>query len=148
MHSLPFLVSSLGRLVMKFALQHYAIFLWCSSLCGLLYFWHLDLCAWHVNIVWPYFQQFLYFRTLRFILISLIVAICHPKLKLWLISCLAFMLFCESQILTYTMAMFDFSKALITCRQEANTVSLKRWVVLMTHLIMSSMTERLVSSTK
>ena len=42
---IQFFFWSLGRLILKFALQHYSISLQCSNLCSPLHFWHLDLCV-------------------------------------------------------------------------------------------------------
>ena len=39
------------------ALQHYANSLWCSSLCGLLHFWHREPWALYEKVEWPHFQQ-------------------------------------------------------------------------------------------
>jgi len=51
-------------------------------------------------------------------------------------------------MLTYTMTMSNLGDILITQEQEARTMSLKMWVLLITLSIMSSITERLVSSRK
>ena len=59
-HGSPAFVSNLGGLVLKLALQHHAMSLWCSSLCGPLHFWHFALCERHANVVWSHFQQFLH----------------------------------------------------------------------------------------
>ena len=59
-----------------------------------------------------------------------------PKLKKWLISSLAFKLFCEFQILNYTMVMSDLGKALMTLSFTARVTSSNRPELLM-KLVMS-----------
>ena len=79
---MPFLVSSLGGFDLELALQHHAISLWCSILCGPLHFWHLAPCAQHVNVVCPHFQQFLHWGTLGFMFVPPTVTMYGPTLKL------------------------------------------------------------------
>jgi len=50
-------------------------------------------------------------------------------LKHIFISILAFVLFWESQMSTHMMAMSDLKDTLMTCEQDARTISLKIWVV-------------------
>ena len=59
-HSLPFLVSSLGGLILAFALQHQPNSLWCSDLCKLLYLMHLASWILHEKVACSHFQQFLH----------------------------------------------------------------------------------------
>ena len=73
-HGLPFLVSSLGGLILALALQHQPNSLWCSDLWGPLHLTHLAPWIQHEKVEWPYFQQFLHWGTPRFILAPLIVA--------------------------------------------------------------------------
>ena len=100
-----FRVSSHRRLVLKLALQHYTISLWCLSLWDLLYFWHLDPYFWYLNVVCLYFQQFLHWGTPGFMLVSLIVAICWLILKHLFMNIFTFVPFWKSQISTYMIAM-------------------------------------------
>jgi len=73
-HGSPFLVSSLGGLILSLALQHHPNSLWCSDLWGPLHFMHFDPWMQHENVEWPHFQQFLHWGTPGFILAPLIVA--------------------------------------------------------------------------
>ena len=123
-HSLPCLVSNLGGLVLGLALQHQAISLWRSGLCGPLHFWHPEPWALHEKVEWLHFQQLWHCRMLGFILVPLIVAMYWQKLKEWLISSLALEPFWESQTSSHTIAMSDLGNALMTLGFEASeTVS-------------------------
>ena len=74
-HGLPFLVSSLGELILALALQHQPNSLWCSDLWGPLHLMHLAPWIQHEKMEWPYFQQFLHWGTPGFMFTSLIVVI-------------------------------------------------------------------------
>jgi len=112
-YSFPFSVLSLEGFILKFALQHHTIFLWCFSLCRLSHFWHFNLYRQHVYMVWPYFQQFLHCRILGFMFVPLIVVMWCSILKHLLIRSFAFVPFWKFQMSTYTMAMLDLGEALI-----------------------------------
>jgi len=88
-HSFPFFVLSLGRFVLKFALQYYDRSIWFFTLWGLLHLMYLDLCKWYANIVWPYLQQFLHCSMPGFMFVFLMVAMWLSMLKHLLINLLA-----------------------------------------------------------
>ena len=69
-----FFISNLERLVFSLALQYQEKWWWCSDLCGLLHLIYLAPWILHVPVVCPYFQQFLYCRTFRFIFAPQMVA--------------------------------------------------------------------------
>ena len=73
-HGSPFLVSSLGGLILALALQHQPNSLWCSDLWGLLHLTHFAPCILHEKVEWPHFQQFLHWETPRFMFAPLTVA--------------------------------------------------------------------------
>ena len=73
-HGSPFLVSSLGGLILSLALQHQPNSLWWSDLWGPLHFTHLDPWIRQEKVVCPHFQQFLHWGTPGFMLAPLIVA--------------------------------------------------------------------------
>ena len=58
-------------------------------------------------------------------LVPLIMVMWQPILKHLLISIFPFVLFCESQISIYTIAMSDLRNALMTQGHEAKTTLLK-----------------------
>jgi len=95
------------------ALQHHAKSLWCSSLCGLLHFWHLDPWALQEKVKWPHFQQLWHWGTPGFMFVALMVAMYLLKLKEWLISNLALEPLWESQISNQIIAMSDLGEALM-----------------------------------
>ena len=67
-----------------------------------------------MNVVWPYFQQFLYYRTLEFMFVSLIIAIYYSILKYLLIRHFIFVPFCEFQALIHIIAILDLGDTVMT----------------------------------
>ena len=81
-------------------------------------------------------------------LISLIVAIWYSILKHLLIKHFSFIPVCELQMLTHTTAMSDLGETLIIQGWKTKTTLSKIWTLLISLLIMSYETKRLVSSMK
>ena len=127
---LPFLVSNLGGLILVLALQHQLNSLWCSDLWGLLHLTHLAPWIQHEKVEWPYFQQFLHWRTLGFIFAPLIIAMLLPTLKHLLIRSLAFWPLCMSQISIQTIAISNFGETLIIHGLDVREMLSKIWFCL------------------
>ena len=129
-HGSPFLVSSLGGLILVFALQHQPNSLWCSDLWGPLHLTHLAPWILHENVECPHFQQFLHWGTPGFMLAPQMVAMKLPTLKHLLISIFVLEPLWTSQISNQTIAMSDFGDTLITLSFDAREMLLKMWFCL------------------
>ena len=126
-HSSPFLVSSLGGLILALALQHQPNSLWCSDLWGPLHLIYFAPWMRHEKVEWPYFQQFLHWETPRFMLAFLIIVMLLPTLKHLLISSFVFWPLCTSQISNQTMAMSDLGEILMILGLDAREMLSKIW---------------------
>ena len=136
--SLPFFVSNLGGLVFLLALQHHTKWQWYLVRWGLLHLTHLDLCIWQTPAVWSYFQQFLHCGIPGFIFVLWAVAMKLLMLNLQLMTFLALVLFCISQMLIHMMAMLDLGDILIMHGLEVRTMLLNKWLFFRTFLILSN----------
>jgi len=112
-HSLPFLVSRRGELILLLALQHQLNSQWFSDLWGLLHFTYFDPWILQEKVEWPHFQQFLYWGISRFTLAILTIAIDLPTLKHQFIRPLALALLWASHISIHTIAISDLEDTLI-----------------------------------
>ena len=126
----PFLVSSLGGLVLLLALQHHTKCWWWSVKCGLLHWIHLASWIQHIPTVWLHFQQFLHWGTPRFIFAPHTVAMKLLMLKHLLMIFLAFDPLWVFQISIQMMNMLDLGETLMMQGLNARTMSLKRWLLL------------------
>ena len=120
----PFLVSSLGGLVLSLALQHQLNSLWCSDLWGLLHLTHFAPWILHDKVAWPHFQQFLQSGMPEFMFAPLMVVMKFSTLKHLLMSIFAFLPLWTSQMSIQTKAISDFREILITLGFKAREMLL------------------------
>ena len=130
-HSLPFLVSRCGGLILLFALQHHLNSQWFSDLWGLLHFMHFEPWILQEKVKWPHFQQFLHWGMPGFTLAILIIVIYLLTLKYQLIRPLALTPLCVSQMLIHIIAISDFGDTLITFGLEVRVILSKIWFCFM-----------------
>ena len=142
----PFFISSLGGLILLFALQHHANSLWWIDWCEPLHLTHFAPYILQTPAVWPHFQQFLHWGMPGSILVLYMIAMNLPMLNLWLIRDLALEPLWESHISTHMIAMSDFGETFIILSFEAKMTSLKMWVFLRMFLISLEVMYELVAS--
>lgn len=106
---------------------------------------YLTLYAQYENVVYPYFQQFLYWSTSRFILVFYTVVIYFFTLKYLLIRDLALALLCAFQMLIQITAISNLLEALMILGFKARVSSLNIYIDCRTFLTMSNIIEIFVS---
>jgi len=106
---------------------------------------YLTLYAQYENVVYPYFQQFLYWSTSGFILVSYTVVIYLFTLKYLLIRDLALALLCASQMLIQITAISNLLEVLMILGFKAGVISLYIYIDCRTFLTMSNIIEIFVS---
>ena len=122
------------------------LIMWWMVWCEPLHLIHLAFCILQTPTVWPYFQQFLYWRMSGFMLTPQIVVMNLPMLNLWLMRDLALEPLWAFHMSIHIMAMLDFRETFIILSLEARTTLLKMWVFLRTLLISSKVIQELVTS--
>ena len=129
-HGSLFFVSSLGGFVFSFTLQHHLNSWWFSDLWGPLHLTYLDPWILQKKVVWPYFQQFLYWGMPRFILAPLMIAIYLLMLKHQFIKHLALLPLWTSQMSIHIIDMSNLGNILITLGLDTNLMLSKIWFCL------------------
>ena len=129
-HSSPFFVFNLGGLILSFALQHHLNSQWFLNLWRPLHLIHFDPWILHEKVMWPHFQQFLYWGTPRFMFAPWIVIIYLLTLKHLLISILALLPLWTSQMSIHTIDMSDLGDILITLGLDTKDMLSKIWFCL------------------
>ena len=123
----PFFVSSLGRLILSFGLQHHLNSLWFSDLWGPLHLTHFEPWILHEKVACPHFQQFLHWETLGFMFTPQMVMMYFPTLKHRLMSILALLPLWTSHMLTHTMNILDLGDTLMIRGLKASEMLSKIW---------------------
>ena len=102
---------------------------------------YLTLYAQYENVVYPHFQQFLYWSTSGFILVSYTVVIYLFTLKYLLIRDLALALLCAFQMLIQITAISNLLEALMILGFKARVSLLNIYIDCRTFLTMSNIIE-------